>query len=138
MLTVRRKQIAVLAAVMKDRFERRMLAHLRATFSDLTAGRLDDNILAFVRFGMKRSAVHDVAIERDVERYLEYMVLYGPRFDTDARYAWAAKILEGDASGTAKMDRIDEYDQFMLGRPECAPLRRQSHPARPNEPVPIF
>ena len=43
------------------------------------------------------------------------MVIYGPRFDTDPRYAWATKLLKtADMSGTTKMDRIDEYDQFMI------------------------
>jgi hypothetical protein len=107
----------VLGAGMRSGFEKRTLSHLRSTFPDLTAGRVDEEILRFVRLGVDRSASYGIVIERDVERFIEYMVLYGPRFDADPRYAWAAKLLSAQAlSGTAKMDRIDNYDQFVLGR----------------------
>jgi hypothetical protein len=131
-LTITPEQMQAFAPVMRSGFEKRMVAHLRATFPRLTAGRPDDNILRFVRFGLERSAAYNVIIERDVERYLEYMVLYGPQFDTDPRYAWAAEVLSvPEARGTAKMDRIDQYDQFVLGRPPAAPQPRPSRAPRP-------
>ena len=134
MLTVTPKQMQAFAAMMRSGFEKRMVAHLRSTFPKLTSARPDEDILRFVRFGVERSAAYGIAIERDVERYLEYMVLYGPRFDTDPRYAWASKVLNtAETSGTAKMDRIDDYDQFVLGRPDPAPRPQpqQQRDARP-------
>jgi hypothetical protein len=126
-LTVTSEQMQAFSEAMRRGFETRMVAHLRATFAKLTAGRPDHNILAFVRFGVERSAAYGITIERDVERYLEYMVLYGPRFDADPRFAWAADVLNAsDASGTTKMDRIDEYDQFALERPAPAQGQQQA------------
>jgi hypothetical protein len=106
-----------LGGSMRTRFERRMVTHLRASFPKLTQGRGDEDILRFVRFGVYRAAAYDIVVERDVEHYLEYMVLYGPRFDEDPRYAWAATVLNTPGMpGDAKIERIDAYDQFVLGR----------------------
>ena len=115
MLNIRPDQMEVLSAVMRSGFEQRMLTHLRHRFPAPTNGRSDEQILVFIRYGIDRSAAYGITLDQDVARYLEYMMMYGARFDADPRYAWAARILQdADLSGTTKMDRVDEYDQFVL------------------------
>jgi hypothetical protein len=117
MLRIRPKQIAALGGVMRTRFEERMVAHLRTLFPQLTQRRAHAEILSFVRIGVARAAVYGVVVERDVQRYIEYMIMYGPRFDEDARYRPLAEVLNrADLSGTSKMNRIDDYDQFVHRR----------------------
>ena len=56
------------------------------------------------------AAVRD---EADVERYLELTVRRGARFHVEEE--WAADILSNEnLSGTQKMDRIDDYELFVL------------------------
>jgi len=130
-LTVRTKQMRALAALMKGGFEKRMVSHLRSSFPKLTAAHADEQLFRFVRFGVERAAAYGIAIERDVARYVEYMVQYGPRFDTDPRFAWAQKLLSAPgASGSAKMDRIEHYDQLSLRSASPAPSRAEVQPAR--------
>jgi hypothetical protein len=117
MLRLRGRQIAALSAVMKSRFESGMVARLRAKFPAITERRSDEEILKFVRLGVQRAAVYGVTIERDVERYVEYMIMYGPHFDVDPRYAGLARVLNApELTGTSKMDSIDDYDQFVNRR----------------------
>ena len=114
MLTIRREQLRVLGEVMQRRFEERMLAHLRAEFPAVTRGQTDDDLLALVRRGVASAEPYGVRTEVDVQRYLEYMMIYGPDFDTNPRSAWAGDILRTEGIGGAKkMDWIDDYDLFV-------------------------
>ena len=112
---VRQEQIDRMGESMQRGFEIRMIAHLRATFPQPTRQQTDDQMTAFVRLGSNRSRPYGITAEGDVQRYLEYMVMYGPEFDTSC--AWASEILNTEGiSGTKKMDWIDDYDQFVLNR----------------------
>ncbi len=114
---IRAEQMDILASGMQRGFETHMVAHLRTTFPELTVGHSDQEIASFIRYGVERSAAYDITIEGDVERYIEYMMIYGHRFDVDPRYIWAAELLNtAHISGTLKMNRIDDYDQFVFGR----------------------
>ena len=113
MLRIRGPQMRALSAVMRGRFESGMVPRLRAKFPAVTERRSDEEILKFVRLGVQRAAVYGVTIERDVERYIEYMIMYGPQFDADPKHPAIAKVLTApQLSGTGKMDRIDDYDQY--------------------------
>jgi hypothetical protein len=63
-----------------------------------------------VRQGIAESASQGIDAERDVARYIEFLVIYGPEFQS---LGWAAEILATpDLDGAEKMDRIDNYDLF--------------------------
>ena len=113
MLTIRYEQMQALDQAMQRQFERQMLAHLRAAFSSQTARSSDEYLTALIRQGIRNAAGYGVVNEFDVGRYIEYVLLYGPNFDSDSKTAWAGEILRTEEiNGTQKMDRIDARDLF--------------------------
>ncbi|MDD5298328.1 MAG: hypothetical protein PHU46_15605 [Rhodocyclaceae bacterium] len=117
MLTVSRKQMDVLGKSMQDRFERRMVAHLRHSFPERTKTHGDEVLQNFVQAGLARCRPYGVVNELDAQRFLDYMVIYGPEFDQKPDTAWAGLILDDpNLTGTQKMDQIDDYDMFAMNR----------------------
>jgi hypothetical protein len=110
MLIIRRAQIGALEGLARLALEQRLAQHLRDRFPgcrDLDA----DGLRALVQHGLGRAAAHGVQSDYDVRRFLEFVAMYGPSFDTDPRIPWAGETLRrSDLSGTEKMDRLDSYD----------------------------
>jgi hypothetical protein len=104
-----------MAAMMDGQFEQRMTDHLRATFPDETRGHTDGELAARIRDGIASAGRHGVLGESDVQRYLEYTLIYGADFDRTV--PWAARILATEGvSGSKKMEWIDAHDQFGVDR----------------------
>jgi hypothetical protein len=117
MFQIRQEHVDAIALMQQRDFEERMNAHLREAFAQETEGVADEQMLGLIRLGIKRAASYGIELEADVERYLEYMVMYGANFDTDRKYPWAGETLRReDVPGNVKMDWIDEYDQFSANR----------------------
>lgn len=114
-MNIRPDQMTQMADAMQHSSVKRMIAHLRATFPEATRSKTEAEMRSFVQSGISRAAPYDVKAEADVQRFLEYMMMYGPEFDT--HHDWARKILTTQGvSGKKKMDWIDDYDQFVLNR----------------------
>jgi hypothetical protein len=117
MLRIRQEQLNAFAEFAQGPFESAMLIHLRAAFPKDLEPMRDSELLALIRDGIKCSAAFAIITEGDVQRFLEYMVMYGSAFDSDPAYAWAGKILRTpDTPGRIKMNWIDEYDEFVVNR----------------------
>ncbi len=109
-MVIRQQQMAELGKAMQHRFEQQMLTHLSANFRSQIGGWSDEQVLRLVRQGIDESAAHGIHAERDVARYIEFVVIYGPEFHI---LGWAAEILATpDLDGAGKMDRIDNHDLF--------------------------
>ncbi len=94
------------------RFEDRAIAHLRQRFQQALSQTEDDELRKRIRAGKERAELYSVVSESDLLRYLEYSVEYGPDFD--AATSWAPSILQAEASGTKKMDDLDNWTTFRL------------------------
>lgn len=113
MLVIRTSQMARFAQHGKERFETRMIAHLFSCFSGLSETLTESQLRDLVRWGVDRAEERGLTDETDVERYLEFMMLYGPDFDSHPEYAWAAEILaDAELSGEEKMDKIQDRELF--------------------------
>jgi hypothetical protein len=111
MLTIRDAQMKVFGQLMQRQFEARMLQRLRSAYAACLGQRSDHDILSLIRDGIARSERFEVVRERDVARFIEYMVIYGADFDQSQ--AWAAEILSTPGiNGAQKMARIDDCDLF--------------------------
>ena len=109
-MVIRQQQMAELAKAMQHRFEQHMLVHLRAHFRSQIGGWSNEPVLRLIRQGIAESEAQGIDAERDVARYIEFLVIYGPQFHS---LAWAAEILDSrDLNGEGKMDRIDNHDLF--------------------------
>jgi hypothetical protein len=108
MLTIRADQMEV--------FDQRALVEYQWSLLDLLRNGnypevdelSDAQVLEVIRSGIVGARRYGVELCYDVTRFVEYMIQYGPDFDSDAETAWAGAILRlPDLSGTEKMDRID-------------------------------
>jgi hypothetical protein len=63
----------------------------------------DEQVLRLIRDGIDESATHGIRAERDVARYIEFLVIFGPEFQS---LGWAGEILSTSTlDGAGKMDR---------------------------------
>lgn len=80
MLTIRRAQLAALQRADDDRFERRLIEHLRAEHPALA--QLPDELFgAMTRNGITRAQGHGLRSERDLARFVALMIAVAPNFD---------------------------------------------------------
>ncbi len=115
MLSIRKEQMEVLSAYMRDQFEQRMVEHLRATFPDRTQDIPDEKIRVVVQNSMKRAESYSIEYEDDIRRFIEYLVIYGTRLDTREDARWIGDILRrDDLNGAAKMDLMDRRELQVL------------------------
>lgn len=118
MLTIRPEQMEALRRPVQERFEERMLVHLKMAFSRHIEGLTGDELRTLIRQGIVQAAEYGVVLAPDVSRYIEYRVCYGAGFDRDPKRPWITEILRSSTlSGTAKMDRIDARDRVACGVP---------------------
>lgn len=119
MLQIRSDQMAAFSAKRRDQFVAYMNARLLEIFpEELKRFRIPrDGVEPFVREGIERAGHYGIRKERDVEFFVDCLLIYHPRFDDEEREAWAAEILrDGELSGSQKMDRIHDHWIFRQRR----------------------
>ncbi len=105
----------ILSAAMIRQFEQYMIGHLRENFPDQTQDVSDEKIRTVIQYGIKKAESFGIEYEYDIQRFMEYMVIYGRELDTKEDTRWLGDILRrDDLDGTAKMDEIDDYDLQLL------------------------
>ena len=108
MLKIRPEQMVVLEEYMVRQFEARMAVHLRWVFADELKTITEMELKKQVRLGVEKAAQYQITKKSDVQRYLEYAVVYGWAFDT---IQWVGEILQRkDWDGEKKMDKIEQYE----------------------------
>ena len=117
-MRIRAEQIERFSQALADAFAQRMVVHLRDDFREQRQARGIESadLETLVREGIADADKHGVQYEGDIERYLECIVLLGPKFDRKA--GWARKILRrDDLDGSGKMDAIVDYLIFRAEEP---------------------
>jgi hypothetical protein len=110
MLTLTPKHMQVFSAAAMESFEDRVLAHLNKCFPKQCKGQSETELRETIRYGIKRAAKYGVIAERDVCKYIDFMMALGRDFDRDPKFPWAASILNNQAirEPTAKAKRLSE------------------------------
>ena len=117
MLMIRKEQMDMFSAYVRGQFEWRMVKHLQEKFPDRTANLSDERIRIVVQNIMKKAENYRIEYENDIRRFIEYLVIYGTRWDDLQETEWMADILRrDDLSGTIKMDLIDSYELQLARR----------------------
>lgn len=119
-MRIRSEQRAAFSSQALDDFVERIIRYLARAFpNQITAlGMSRVDLDRFVLDGIERARGFGVINKPDVKRFVECMVVLGPRFDDDASIPWAGEILRRrNLSGERKMDRIDAYRIFALDEP---------------------
>jgi hypothetical protein len=127
MFTIRKNQMAVLAAYMRKRFEDGVVRHISGSFPVqfnklVPPSSTDEPVRAVVREGIRRAAGYQITSERDVKRFIELLIGLGSDFDTRADAGWAQSILRDKTlSGHARMELIHQQLPARLGNGWRAP-----------------
>ncbi len=91
----------------RERFENEMAVYLARQYPDRSATMGDGVLRQLIRDGVNKARAHDIILERDVARYIEFMVILVPDFDESERTLWARAILKKrSATAKSKLDEI--------------------------------
>ena len=94
MLTIRKEQMAVFAALEMKKFEDRVFAHLNKCFSKRCKVLGEPKVRETIQHGIKRAAAYRISAERDVCKYVDLMMVFGPDFEQSSEHSWASAILD--------------------------------------------
>ena len=124
MLGIRKEQMEELASASRQRFIDRMSVHLNAVFPDrlneLPALQADDREASLKNLIVElidKAAERDIVSERDVARYIDFIIEFGQAFEKNRDMRWATQILANKRlSGSARISLI--YEQLPFRFPE--------------------
>lgn len=115
MLAIREEQFSAFNQTRLKQFEDRMFAYLNSNFSEYTREMSEKVLRMLIQDGINTSAGYHITLDYDIQRYLEFMVMYGHDFDRLHEITLLGKVLRDNTlDGTAKMDLIDEYELDMV------------------------
>lgn len=84
-----------------------MAVFLARDYPEETTTMGDGALRELIRDGVKKARAHDIILERDVARYIEFMLSLGPDFDESGKTPWARAILKKrSATAKSKLDEI--------------------------------
>lgn len=93
MLVVRRAQIELFKAPLREPFVHRMVEHVKQYFPEDCAPLDADTLLEILRDGVIRAERLGFDTERDATRFLNLMFTFGRDFDRDPSLGWATRLL---------------------------------------------
>lgn len=113
MLVIRQEQLDVFRAQALRSYEDAMVAHLTGFSPPLAQAVGPERLRIAIELGMKQAAAYGFDARGPVRLYLELMLLFGCRFDTDPQYPWAAEIL-GNRDLDTQMQRAQRLYERTL------------------------
>jgi len=108
-MKIREEQKLAFIQSLEDSFVKKMIKYLKDYFPKHIKMRnlQEEDLEPLVREGMTEAEKYGLFSEGQIQRYLEYKVILGPKFDQDERYPWAGEILRReDLDGEEKVDQI--------------------------------
>ena len=109
MLTIRQAQVDAMGALLRERFFRATLEHLRHAFPDRALALGDDGLRQLIDDATTRGKAAGIETEQDVAGLAHFMLATAPDFDTRPEYRWAAEIMrDPDLAGTDRIDALFE------------------------------
>jgi hypothetical protein len=108
MMTIRREQIAAFRAPSFKAFEDRMMVHLHKLFPKQCKAASEMELRKTIQSGIEVAAKYGIMSERDVCKYIDFMMVLGQDFDKDPKLPWAESVLNnrGLRDSAAKMERL--------------------------------
>lgn len=107
MLTITQAQWKAFSRDAKRRFEHRLLLQLHALFPQ-AASALGESLPALIADGIDRAQQLGFESERNVTRFLNLVMEFGPQFHKPGRFPWVDKVLRDPMLNdpTARMDAL--------------------------------
>lgn len=124
MLVIRKAQLETLEEYSLASFVQRMAKQLRSSCAAETRDISEPDLRQMISAGVERAEQFGIEDEADVERFLDYTLRFGPEFGNTSQTTWAGEILQDDGmDGSEKMNRINDYDLFVLGLGSDEPVQ---------------
>ncbi len=108
MLTIRPEQMEVFRKAALQKFEDKLVGHLREYAPRHSEALGGPGIRQVIRLGLDRAAAYGFTTRRTARFYLEMMYLLGSDFDTDPLLPWVAAVLT-DPDLADPMTRADRH-----------------------------
>ena len=120
MLILRQEQMDLFARLEMERFEGRVIAHLRRHYTERMAGIADPTAREFVRFCVRRAARYGIDRERDIVLFIDVAIALGQRFDEQPHHQWALDVLTDEflTSPTVRVEALHRLTVEYLEREE--------------------
>src|ERR1700719_2267066 len=106
LLAMRQAQLAAFSQAEVQKFEDRMLTHLRQFFPKQCAALKEPQLHELIQYGIRRAAGHQITSERDVCKFIDLMIVFGRDFDADKKLPWAGRILRNRATAHSKIQSL--------------------------------
>jgi len=119
-MKIREEQKLAFIQSLEDSFVKNMVRYLKDNFPKHCKmwNLQEEDLEPLVRQGMAEAEKYGLFSEGQIQRYLECMVILGPKFDQDEKYPWAGEILRReDLDGEEKIDQISGYLLFEWEEP---------------------
>ncbi len=81
----------------RTRFEEEMAVYLSKEYPQETKPLGDDGLSELIGDGVDKAKTYNIILERDVARYIEFMVILAPDFDDSPETPWAKDILTNES-----------------------------------------
>jgi hypothetical protein len=119
-MLIRREQWEDLESKLLERFESRMVAHLREFFPELTEAKSEDELRKFVRDEIEVARQFDIEEEGHVAVYVCAMFALRPEPDTDTEPTWVKEVLaDPELSAAEKVERLEAWVEEELKEMEA-------------------
>lgn len=129
MLTIRQEQLVAFSTEESNKFEKRLLHHLKKFFPAQYQAAGDVKMRELVKEGIHRAASYGITAERDSCKYVDLMIVLGPDFDKDPKLPWAEKILTSHALEDKPASKVEQLCDIASGKidsePEAPPQRNR-------------
>ena len=116
LLAMRQAQIAAFSRAELQKFEERMIAHLKQFFPKQCGALPEPQLLQLIQHGIKRASGYKITSERDVCKFIDLMIVFGRDFDADKKLPWAGRILKNRNSAAFRIQSLYQAAQPHLGR----------------------
>jgi hypothetical protein len=118
MLTIRKEQMAVLSAYMRETYFQQTLLKLARLFPDDPRLRDETTMRALVETGIQRAASYGIVQQRAVTLFIFLQHEFGPNFEKQPDKRWMERILTNkDYDGEEKLDVIYKRLDLAAGKP---------------------
>ena len=109
MLRIQQAQMEELDRLARIRFEKQLLTRLRAAFPERTQEIADPQLRALATAGTDKALHYGLNRPSDIQRFVEYTILFGSDFDKEPTWEWMRDILEDESlTGSNKIAWIDD------------------------------
>lgn len=94
MLIVRQSQLEAMSAGLLHNFKKEVLNHVKRSFRAEYKSLGESMIRDIIDTGLKRARRYGLTGMRESCGYIDLMFTFGPNFDKDTRFPWAASIVQ--------------------------------------------